>query len=703
MKKFAMVLILALLAIRCSYTETISQSTLAMFEPVKSLSISIGFLTIITVGIIIGLRKKDLKLVSLASVGLFVILFVAFAASYFSASDKRAAINSVITILVPIALAIFASQLFTSKKLVQITLIVIVALGIFNAYQCGEQMISSNAMMIEQYEENPDVQLSRLGIEKDTLNHFMYEHRLYSKDIKGSFTTGNSAGTFFLMAIASCVYLLVGQLRINKRNVSAVSILSICLLILLAGLTMTHSKGAIGALCVTTIAGLVYFATRKYLIKFRKEVVIVIVFAVAAVSYLAFEYVKVCDINSFGNSMMVRLGYWKSSIDMAKENPMGVGGGNFGINYTQFKDPAAIETVSDPHNFVLSLACQYGLHTTLFLLLAIAFAMFKGFFIPAKENIEQDNDRGKLGWLAIGVGLLFFLARPLFLTVDFTNNIDVNLYLAIIFFILPAIAFILPAIVLGNKTELGDNSNNTFILALGLVAVLVHNLIDFAIFEPGNWTVMWLMIAIIVTATTTPKTIKLPCSIKRLLTIFTIAIFAVVIFKFYMPVVKSSASIKKTIDTYNPAVLDDAIEADKLSDFACNLKALMLENIKPKNEKQIKNKITKASARNVANYKYYQKLAVLYADSNPQLALEFAHKAIGKYPGSGQLQYLAGQLAEKVNDENLALEHYRKAIEIEKGFQAQFKQMYPDRNVISRLGWQEFEAAKKFINDTQAN
>ena len=59
-----------------------------------------------------------------------------------------------------------------------------------------------------------------------------------------------------------------------------------------------------------------------------------------------------------------------------------------------------------------------------------------------------------------------------------------------------------------------------------------------------------------------------------------------------------------------------------------------------------------------------------------------------------------GQTAEKLGKTQEALDHYRRAVEIEDGYRRQFRQMYPTREkVISRLGEKDYLLAKKRIEE----
>ena len=59
--------------------------------------------------------------------------------------------------------------------------------------------------------------------------------------------------------------------------------------------------------------------------------------------------------------MLVRWQYWQASAKMYADHFLtGVGPGNFAYFYPRYKLPAALETVTDPHNFLLTILTQFG-------------------------------------------------------------------------------------------------------------------------------------------------------------------------------------------------------------------------------------------------------------------------------------------------------------------------------------------------------
>jgi len=61
-------------------------------------------------------------------------------------------------------------------------------------------------------------------------------------------------------------------------------------------------------------------------------------------------------------SLRYRLDYWQATVEILRRYGLaGVGLENFGLYYTEFKLPAAVEEIRDPHNLVLSVWSSLGL------------------------------------------------------------------------------------------------------------------------------------------------------------------------------------------------------------------------------------------------------------------------------------------------------------------------------------------------------
>jgi len=111
------------------------------------------------------------------------------------------------------------------------------------------------------------------------------------------------------------------------------------------------------------------------------------------------------DINNPQNSLVQRLYYWQSSEEIIKANPFtGVGLGNFGIIYPQFKNINANETIY-AHNLFLQLWAELG--TILFLFLT-------GFIIYFYLNVLKKIKHEQSAVLGFNAAIIAFLVYNFF-------------------------------------------------------------------------------------------------------------------------------------------------------------------------------------------------------------------------------------------------------------------------------------------------
>ena len=133
------------------------------------------------------------------------------------------------------------------------------------------------------------------------------------------------------------------------------------LIIIILGLILTRSKGAfIGAFFAMSLLLIYhYFADR---LKTHKNAVLVacLLLFVAGTGLVTLYGLKYNRLPG-GGGMLVRWQYWHASVKMYADHPFtGVGPGNFTHFYPRYKQASALESVADPHNFLLSILTQYG-------------------------------------------------------------------------------------------------------------------------------------------------------------------------------------------------------------------------------------------------------------------------------------------------------------------------------------------------------
>jgi len=624
-------------------------------------------------------------------IGLFLI---AALCSIPSASNKRLALTGFITLLAPIITAVILIQIMDSYSKTKLLLCIITAVGVLVTYQCVEQKFWLNDQQIEFYEQNTQLSLEEQGITAGTLKQWQFEHRLYSKDVKSYFTTSNSAGSFLIMAAFSSIALLLEKIRNRKTyNPLALLINGAITATILVGLALTKSKGAIAAFAIAVAMFLSYICFGDWIKKHRKAIFVTILLLIMTATAFTYYYGTAHDSLPGGNSMLVRWQYWVASIKMYADHPLtGVGPGNFSIYYPHYKAAGALETVSDPHNFVLMMLSEYGSIGLIGFLAIFAIPILRIFTLKQNPGICETQKSPRNAYIAflIFLGAVFLFVRPMIIPLAGGSEVE-KTAAGIILYIIPTIVLVFSFLITIIGESSIQNTNKNMVAAAMFCAistVLIHNLIDFAIFEPGVSTALWVifaaLIAIVLQAKNVEaKTIRLSGLQKILFTVLVLAIFSIYFNYAYLPIANASKA-----DLLDPAPLTLRGKAC-LQAYSDSKDAGYLD--------EARSYFSKAIERDKANYKNYELLSQTYElmPDKTDEALENVKLAVERYPSNGMLRIKLAKLAEKLGHKETAIENYNKAVGTEDAFREQFKRMYPETKVFSRLSEDNYEMAKR--------
>lgn len=658
-----------------------------------------------------------------------------------AATDKRLAITNISMLLAPLLMALLLVQMLDSQSKVKLVLAVIAALGVVSAYQCVEQRFVSNQITIEQYEEDPQSMLEPLGIEVGSFQQFMFEHRLYSRGVRGYFTTRNSAGSYAVMAFFAAVALFIEKLKNRKSNRSVRMYLYGCGfagIVILFSLVLTRSKGATAGL---VFAGAVFVTLLLFgnrLRKHRKIVLAVCLLLIVAGIWAGVLYGLNHGRLPGGGSMLVRWQYWHAAAQMAADHPLtGVGPGNFSHFYTHYKPPAALESVADPHNFPLSLLTQYGPLGLAAFLVILFIPLWRALSpIPASSSSQGSRNEPAFRTLAaaflVVISLVLLMIRPILMPEAPTDALEVILYMIVTMYVAPVAVFIIAFLaVAGPLRDLRHtiydirSTGTAAALLCAALGVALHNLTDFALFEPGVFTAFWAIMACLIAIDRhahpqPPMTLKSTTPIKVVVVIMAFTAGGAYLVLALIPVAKSTARMRqanKAISigqfTYAHELLEKAAQDDTLSSAALSLNGrLYLHRFQLTQSKKrdlllcAEEALKAAIERNEVAYKDYERLSDVYGwlaqsskeqEKNDWLnkALESSSLAIARYPGCGRLHFKQAQIAEQLGQMEMAIEQYKQAIDIEDQYRAQFRRMYPERGkIVSRLGEEQYNLAK---------
>jgi O-antigen ligase len=740
---------LCVIALRTTYTEGPAAQSITpvnLSDNLYTLSVSaVLFLSFVFWFIYGFCSKRFLYRFTAIEIGLCLFCIAAVIAG-FTASNKRAAITDALCLITPVLMAVLLVQILDSQSKIKLVLTVIAALGAVSAYQCAEQFFVSNQATIDQYEQAPQTILEPFGIQPGSLQQFLFEHRLYSRDIRGFFTTGNSAGSFAILASFAAVALFIDKFKNRRSQPSTTLPLIACgvaVVFVVFGLIITRSKGAIVASLIAAGFFVAFLYFGNWLNSHKKAILLVcLLFFIAAACAIA-AYGLSYDRLPGGNSMLVRWQYWYASAKMYADHWLtGVGPGNFAHFYTHYKPAAAAESVADPHNFLLSVLTQYGplglVGFSALLFLPLWRTIPSSSIEHRASSIEKRQINHQLSFRTLAITYLtiisaaLLLIRPLIMRTPIGDTFEVALYVIFTLYVTPVAAFIVGVFLLTSDNQIratSDHSQNTYIpaaLFCAAVGLLLHNFIDFAVFEPPVFTAFCAIVACLIALdfqqNSRPTFIMKPPFPVRIILVGAGLLLIWGYFNYALvPVAKTTVCIKRAVrqeqqlGEYDHKILDYAAEQDRLDPTAPNLNGkLYLQHYnktlapQPDLLKKAEACFLAAIARDKADFKNYEKMSDVYtllAKSSPeQEKNDWLNKAIGhlwsaveRYPGSSQLRIELAEVAEQLGKTDIAVAQYEKAVEIEDAYRNQFKIMYPQCEILSRLGEEKYNHAKQRI------
>jgi hypothetical protein len=334
--------------------------------------------------------------------------------------------------------------------------------------------------------------------------------------------------------------------------------------------------------------------------------------------------------------------------------------------------------------------------------------------------------------VAISTALLFI--RPLLMPEAFAETLDVIIYVIVTMHIAPVAVFIIAFIVFAgpllktrdSKTNI-RNTNTVIAVFCAILGVVLHNLIDFAIFEPGVLTTFWALMACLIaidshTNSRPPHVLKPKPFVKILIVTAALATSWVYFSYVYVPVARSTAMIQQANGAgqfeYAHEFLKKAANADVRSSSALSLNGrLYLRQYKVTLDKNrdlllhAETCLQSAIGRNDAPFKNFERLTDVYRllaeTSIEQEKADWLDKAFGaasvavdRYPGCGRLHFKQAQIADQMGNAEIAVAQYTKAIEIEGEYRDQFRQMYPEKeDVVRRLDKNMYLYAKERVEE----
>lgn len=348
--------------------------------------------------------------------------------------------------------------------------------------------------------------------------------RMGGNQVYSTFANPNSLAGYLLVGIFLLLGLLWRRNRVESmanapagsRNENAATLYGgFALLLLLAGLTFTGSKGGMAA----AGAGLWFFAAQGLATRYpqhRRTLIAVTAGGVAtAVLLLTLGCAGLLGWRPFGWSMEVRFDYWRSAAVMIRDHWLGIGLGGFGDYYTFYKLPMG-EEVKDTHNDFLQLATELSVLSVLiygaiwWFVLRPAKPASASSTQPSIEHEFDDAERLKLLDLCIVAGgvVAFFLMDFAFSWFDSGDvfalfaktpgaaaghTLDRGMVLGALHTLFLPVLFGATVIGLRPLLQRGQYSLSwTWGCRAAIGAVLIHELVDFDFRSPATMSAIFL-------------------------------------------------------------------------------------------------------------------------------------------------------------------------------------------------------------------
>lgn len=196
----------------------------------------------------------------------------------------------------------------------------------------------------------------------------------------------------------------------------------------------------------------------------------------------------------FHNSLTFRWKYWVGSMRMVREHlALGVGWGNFGPSYLPVRLAEASEEIKDPHNMLVRVLCELGIAG---LVILVAF-LVRGAWdatraaapIPPREQAGRKPDSRQALLMLTSIALVGMLVNAC-CSIDFSQSADyvlLELLRRLLYFGLLLLGGAVVTLRSKDRAELDSRACPWVLTAMlaALAVLLVHNMIDFSIFENG--------------------------------------------------------------------------------------------------------------------------------------------------------------------------------------------------------------------------
>jgi hypothetical protein len=346
--------------------------------------------------------------------------------------------------------------------------------------------------LVRQWTQTKDEVLRARGWEPDSFAAKQFELKVINGEILTFFASPNTLAAMLVFTGIITAGLAIQRISSRDEHGWAGTILPTLIPVLFV-ISLTHSKTA---LVTPVLAAVLLFAIprlRSWMLIHRR-----MIFGGAIAAFgLAIIAVVGHGIYRHGlptDSLNFRWRFWTGSMGVFQERPiLGTGWANFGWSYLAHRLPEASEEIKDPHNFIVRFFCELGIVGGVLALLLL----FRG----AWEATVPSVPPGPSGKIKAGKGLRESMGQilpivalailiNLFATIDLTQNgywVFLEFMKRLLWAGLLILALALATLKSSKESTLDDRPAPWVLygILVALLIFLLHNLVDFSMFENG--------------------------------------------------------------------------------------------------------------------------------------------------------------------------------------------------------------------------
>ncbi len=337
------------------------------------------------------------------------------------------------------------------------------------------------------------------GLSEEDFQFRQFEQKLLSGELRGFGNSPNTYGAMLVMMGLISVGVMMQRLR-DGDGIGWAIVIGVGLLGTAVVLWFTHSRTAM----VTPILGLIilflaarlepWMAPRAKLL--FAGAVVMFFLGVAAVVGHGLTHGSLVE-----KSMTYRWYYWTGGARMVQQHPVtGVGWGNFGAHYPEVRPKVASEEVQDPHNFLVKFFSELGIVGGV---IAIVW-MVRLWWEMTRSRIQntelraqnlETRRRGIWSLVAVALGAA---ALNLIASTDWDQEsawLILQVVGAGVGGLLLLVGLVVGAVRSIPDWQLDDRPAPWVLrsVQVGLGIFLIHNLIDFSMFETGPMMVFFFL------------------------------------------------------------------------------------------------------------------------------------------------------------------------------------------------------------------